>query len=241
MKRRQTLKLLDARPLSPSVRWLLFESDGEPLEWRAGQFLDLLVPTRSGLPSRRPYSIACAPAQHQGRRLEFAITRVPGGPTSGALHRLEPGMTVQAENVRGHLLRHEPDEAALFVATGSGLAPLRALLQEELARPDGPKVGLLFGCRTEADVLFADELRGWTANPRFKLMLTLSRPGETWSGRRGYVQLHLEEALRALEPTQVYVCGLSDMISGVESSLATLEYRGRQRVEQYDVFGHCGT
>jgi len=165
--RRHRLRLVGARMLSPSVRGLTFEPIGDPLRYRAGQSLNLFVPTDRGLVMRRPYSVASAPYPIGNKTVDFAVTRVAGGPTSTALHSLAPGATVEADGPNhGWLSRREGEEQmpALFVATGSGLAPFRALLQEELARPDGPPVALLFGCRTQADILWRDELERWAAD-----------------------------------------------------------------------------
>src|SRR5690606_38150492 len=104
-------------------------------------------------------------------RLDFAVTRVEGGPTSTALHAMQPGAIIEAVGPNRDWLARRPDERevrAVLVATGSGLAPFRAVLQEELARTDGPPIGLLFGCRTQADILWRDELERWAAEvPRF--------------------------------------------------------------------------
>ena len=112
--------------------------------------MNLLVPTRGGLVMRRPYSVASAPDHAGPGRLDFAVTLVEGGPTSTALHALRPGASVEADGPNRGWLARRPDErelATLLVATGSGLAPFRAVLQDELARVDGPPIALLFGCR----------------------------------------------------------------------------------------------
>jgi CDP-4-dehydro-6-deoxyglucose reductase len=218
--RRHRLRLIETRALSPSVRSLAFDAEGAPPQYRPGQSMNLVVPTASGLMMRRPYSVASAP---NGARLEFAVTLVEGGPTSTALHRLEPGALVEADGPnRGWLRRREQERDArlLLVATGSGLAPLRALLQEELARADGPPVTLLFGCRTQADILWRDELARWAAiRPRFSSIVTLSRPDAQWTGATGWVQRHLERALPSLGPTLALLCGLSRMTEEVERRL----------------------
>src|SRR6185312_1779313 len=152
--RRYRLRLVEGRMLSPSVRGLRFVSEGAPPDYRAGQSMDLFVPTRGGLVMRRPYSIASAPGYAGARALDFAVTRVEGGPTSEALHELTSGAVVEAIGPnRGWLARRDDERAvaALLVATGSGLAPFRAVLQEELQRREGPPIALLFGCRTQAD------------------------------------------------------------------------------------------
>jgi NAD(P)H-flavin reductase len=75
------------------------------------------------------------------------------------------------------------------------------MLQAELARRKGQPLSLLFGCRTVADVLWADELARWQReHPRFWLLITLSRPDPTWSGGADYVAASHRRLCRRSEP-----------------------------------------
>jgi ferredoxin-NADP reductase len=161
MSRRRNAELVEARALSPSVRSLIFRtSDGAPLGHLAGQYIDVIVPTPRGLPFKRSYSIASAPDAAHPELFELAVTRVAGGPTSEALHALVPGARVEMESPRGTFVRGAEARLApaLFVATGTGLAPIRAMLSEEVRTGEGRPLVLLFGCRTPHDLLWADQL-----------------------------------------------------------------------------------
>lgn len=223
MPSRRKAELLEARALSPSVRSLIFRTaDGGPVGHLAGQYVDLVVPTARGIPFKRSYSIASAPDAARPDRFEIAVTRVEGGPTSEALHALAPGAVVELEGPTGVFLRPPEHRArpALFVATGTGLAPLRAMLAEDVALPEGPPLVLLFGCRTPADLLWADELHAWQAScPRFRLHVTLSRAPPEWRGLVGYVQRHAHGLAHALPGAHAYVCGLSAMVDDVVALL----------------------
>jgi ferredoxin-NADP reductase len=229
------LTLERAHDLSPTVRHLLFSVEGEKARWQAGQCVTLDVPVGDDV-LQRNYSIACAQRVHGGERLELAVTRVPGGPASNALHALPSGARLEASTPCGYLTRSDPAEPTLWVGTGSGLAPLRAMLQEELSRADGPRVGLLFGCRTSRDILWADELEAWGRHhPRFQSFVTLSRAEGAWKGRRGYVQAHLAEALAAVRPSRVFICGLSGMTTSVEDALLAAGFpKAGILLEEYD-------
>ena len=225
-----------AAAISPSVRVLRLEprlKEGEEaLRWVPGQFVDLMVPTQ-GLAQKRSYSISSADV------LEVAVTRVEGGKTSVALHEMPLGTTMDLVGPRGSFTRERTrDEAALWIGTGTGVAPLRAMVQEELRRGDeGPPVALLFGARTERDLLWGEELMALSArHPRFRYEPTLSKGATDWVGRRGWVQAHVVELMRELPGARVYLCGLREMIDAVAAVLereipAT---QGRVHIEEYD-------
>jgi len=237
-------RVVDARVLSPSVRSLSLavdrgpsEEEGEaaPFAFTAGQWVNLHVPTREGI-QKRAYSIASGPRTHP---IELAVTHVPEGLVSPALHALEPGTELAIDGPHGFFTR-EGDAAsapALFVGTGTGLCPLRSMLTELLADPDHPPLALLFGVRREEDILYRAELEAWAArDPRFTLAVTLSRPGPGWSGRTGYVQAHLAALARELGAPHVFVCGLNRMVAEVRALLKSeLGYdRKRIHTERYD-------
>jgi ferredoxin-NADP reductase len=204
----------------------------------AGQYLDLVVPTPRGVPHKRAYSIASAPDAAHPDRFEIAVTRVEGGPTSEALHALSPGAVVELEGPSGTFVRgaRERGLAALFVATGTGLAPIRAMLTEETRAADGPPLLLLFGCRTLRDLLWDEELRAWQRDcPRFALHVTLSRAPPEWTGLTGYVQRHARELASSLPGAHAYVCGVSAMVDDVVNVLAARAGLPRDRLH-YEVY-----
>ena len=235
----RTVEVTGARALSETVRELKLRCiDGAPVGHVAGQWLDFDVPVDASV-VRRAYSIASAPDRTAPDRFEIAVTRVAGGGgASERLHALPIGAQLQVDGPHGFFTRErEQKDAALFVATGTGLCPLRAMLQEELARSDGPRLGLLFGCRTQADVLWREELDAWAdAHPRLRMWITLSRGGASWTGLRGYVQTHLGEALSELGRPHVFVCGLSKMVGEVRAVLKQAHGYDRKLIhsERYD-------
>ncbi|HMR10945.1 MAG TPA: hypothetical protein PKA88_34440, partial [Polyangiaceae bacterium] len=96
---------------------------------------------------------------------------------------------------------------------------------DEFARGGTGPVTLLFGCRNEAEILWRQELEALSASEsRFRFEPSLSRAEHAWTGRRGYVQLHLPELLDAMPGAEVYLCGLSEM---VKECRALLTARGQ--------------
>jgi ferredoxin-NADP reductase len=237
MSARRIVELTETRALSSSVRSLAWRcTDGAPLEYVAGQWLNFHVPL-GDTELRRAYSIACAPGATRPDCFDIAVTQVRGGHASRVLHGLAPGARVAIDGPHGFFTREGArGEAALFVATGTGVCPLRAMIEDELRAAHGPKLVLLFGCRREEDILYRDDFERWAAaSARFTCRVTLSRPGPGWTGARGHVQDHLVELAR--EPgVHAYVCGLQKMIKDVRRVLREDLGWDRKRIhsERYD-------
>lgn len=204
--------------LSDSVRWLRFATaSGAPFQYLAGQYVELIVPT-TGLAVKRDYSLASAFNSARPDVIEVAVTRVAGGRASDSLHMMPVGTELEGVGPRGGFtFRARPDVPVLFVAHGAGLAPLRAMLGEASAAAPRPRTTLLFGGRTERDLLWAEELRALAAVPSaaFRFEPTLSRASAAWRGRSGRVQAHLEALLPADRAVHVYACGLRGMTDDV--------------------------
>jgi ferredoxin-NADP reductase len=230
----RTAVLRSARRLTPEVRELTFDVV-PPAMHRAGQWVSLKIPRGPELLSRS-YSIASAPRADGS--FDLAVTRVEGGPGSTFLHALAPGEGLTVGEPMGFFtLPDVLDAPLLLVGTGTGVAPLRAMLQDLVARGLSPPTTLLLGVRTEDDALYADEFRALEASaPWFRFALTLSRPGDAWGGRRGYVQTHLAELSAARPGCHAYVCGLNAMLKEVRRALKEDLGFGRDRIhtERYD-------
>jgi CDP-4-dehydro-6-deoxyglucose reductase, E3 len=231
--------LTRADTLSPTVRGLsLACADGLPLPYVPGQWLNVHVQVASGALEKRAYSIASAPHTEHPERVELAVTRVEGGAVSEALHVLSVGARLQVDGPHGFFTREGAEgQDALLVGTGTGVCPLRAMLASELARPEGPQVTLLFGCRTEADILYREEFEALAARvPRFSLHVTLSRPSTGWRGLTGHVQTHLTGLISKASKPHVYVCGLSRMVGEVRRVLKDEHGYDRKLIhsERYD-------
>ena len=212
--------LVRARMLSPMVRELVFErKDGAPLVFEAGQWVSLLLPLPSG-ELRRSYSIASRPDGTP--RFEVAVTHVERGPGSSYLHAMEPGADLQVVGPQGFFTRPmDKTGPSLMVATGTGITPLRSILEDAVAKGETRALWMLFGVRREEDLIYRAELDALARTyPHVRAEYTLSRPEETWAGRRGYVQTHAralydELASRGEGVPHVYVCGLQRMVGAM--------------------------
>jgi CDP-4-dehydro-6-deoxyglucose reductase, E3 len=232
------LVVLGVEALSPSVRALALGCpDGGGISYVPGQWINLHVEVGGGV-DKRAYSIASAPDPEHPERFEIAVTRVETGQVSRALHTLPVGARLAMDGPHGFFTREAAEtHAALLVGTGTGVCPLRAMIQAELRNPTGPKLALLLGARTEEEILYRAEFEALARkHARFEFYSTLSRPHAAWRGLRGYVQGHLRELLDVSARPHVYVCGLTDMVSDTRRVLKEELGLDRKQIhsERYD-------
>lgn len=233
------VRLAGARMLAPNVRELVLERD-EPFAFEAGQWVSLVLPV-AGESVRRSYSIASEP--DGTGRFEIAVTRVEGGPGSKYLHDARIGDELTVVGAQGFFTRPREQAApTLFVGTGSGVAPLRSILRDAVGAGDALPLWLLFGVRTEDDILYREELDALAArHANVRVFYTLSRPREGWTGRTGYVQTHVRElwaelGARGDAAPHAYICGLHRMVGSVRNLLRKELGAARAQVhsERYD-------
>ena len=193
-----------------------FEVAGQAsFEFRPGQYI-CMMQEREGELVRRSYSIASAP--NGTNRFELCV----GG---SFLAEPEPGMSVDLEGPAGNFLLRDPLRKSVFLAHGTGIAPIRAMLHhlfaDGQAAPEHPPMTLIFGARTPERLYFREEFEGIERRrPNFQFRPTLSRAGNGWSGRQGYAQAHLGEAIGNDDrKVDVYFCGCREMVSEVRAQL----------------------
>jgi phenol hydroxylase P5 protein len=226
-------RIASARMLAPNVRELVLDR-GTPFSFEAGQWVNLHVPGME----KRAYSIASPP---NGSRFELAVTLVEGGPVSTYLHSAPIGTDIDVSGPQGFFAR-EKTGPGLYVGTGTGVAPLRGMIQDAVATGDTRSMWLLFGIRTEADILYREEFDALAkSHENIRVFYTLSRGADAWPGLRGYVQTHTEKLFRDLEtraegPPHAYICGLHRMVGSVRDLLRKTMKIPREQVhsERYD-------
>lgn len=208
---RFVVELIARSPLSSRVHRLRFAARS-PFTWQAGQHL--VVVGAGGQALFLPYSIASANDLEKPGEFELAVAIHAG---ADVMDTLPLGAALEIEGPTGAFTwQAEPSPAALLVGAGTGIAPLRALIEAELARPSETRLLLLAGHREPEDVLFADDFAQLAAtHPRFHFIPTLSGGSNAWLGRRGRVQAQLLEAVSSLAPLDAYVCGRLEMVNDV--------------------------
>jgi CDP-4-dehydro-6-deoxyglucose reductase, E3 len=226
-------RLIETAELCPEVRQFVFEAvDTDGFAFTPGQFVSL-VHQFEGREVTRAYSIASAPDRN---RFELCLNRVKEGVFSPWLFAMNPGDTVNMQGPLGYFVLRNPARDALFVATGTGIAPIRSILQANLAGPRTAQITLLFGARYPASILYRGEFDTMAALwPGFRFWPTVTRPDDTWQGRTGRVQQHLLEAIGDRRDIDVYICGLREMVDDVRAVLKCVGFDRKQIiVEKYD-------
>lgn len=225
--------LLESREIAPDTRHFVFAVDGvDRFPFVPGQFVSF-TEQFEGKAITRAYSIASLP---DGNRFELCVNEVQGGRFSPYLFRMKPGERVPMKGPVGTFTLRDPERDALFVATGTGIAPMRGLVQQALAAGSSAKYQLLFGVRYEHSLLYGDELAALAeAHANFEFAPTLTRPSETWQGRTGRVQQHLDDLLGDRRDLDIYICGLKEMVNSVREELKARGFDRKQIiVEKYD-------
>lgn len=197
------------RPLGNDVLHLALEVPPEAdLLYRAGQYINILLPDGN----HRSFSMASRP---HPQALDFHIRRIPEGSfTGGHAPRLKPGDRLPVELPHGTFCYHAEDYRPLImVATGTGLAPIKSILESLMDDDDCPPVSLYWGMRTEADLYLHDEIASWAERLcDFRYVPVLSRADAGWKGRRGHVQDAVLADFDDLSDHAIYLCGAPAMI-----------------------------
>ncbi len=210
-------KILDH---TPSVRELILRtSEPASFTFKAGQFVTLHVPQDGAKPALRAYSIASTEKKTDGFHLLFKF--VENGVASKYVWDLQGGETLQFTGPFGRVFfREPPTEQIVFLNTGSGISQHYCYLMSKKEQFPNLKYRLLFGVRNEKEMYYQPELDTLTKElPDFKYDFVLSRPGETWTGKKGYVQNFIEEFDYLKTETTFYLCGNGGMIKEVKQKL----------------------
>ena len=186
------------------------------VQYAPGQYLNICLPGGE----HRSFSMS---SPQQGNRVTLQIRKIAGGRfTEQMLARTQPGDVLDVELPHGTFYYHAKDyQPMVFVATGTGFAPIKAILESRLDDEDCPPIHFYWGMRSEADLYLLDEIAAWAGRLyEFTFVPVLSRASDSWSGRRGYVQDAIAEDFGDLSEHSLYLCGSPSMIQEAKALLA---------------------
>jgi CDP-4-dehydro-6-deoxyglucose reductase len=214
------LPLLSVDRIADDVVLLSLDGAERPMRYREGQFVVLELPGGQ----TRSYSLA-QPCWPDGR-LELHIRLRREGQMSRRIERgLAPGDTLRVHGPYGECVWRPAaaDEPVVMLATGTGIAPLQAMLMRELASDGKAPISLYWGARTSADLYLMECFeRLARIAPRFSFVPVLSRPEPGWRGARGHVQQVAIARHPDLRKGWVYACGTPAMVRDARALLGGL-------------------
>jgi NAD(P)H-flavin reductase len=207
---------------TPRTRLLNLDLRAVQFPFAAGQAVMIGL---SGSPLRKPYSIASAPWEVTKSGIMQVLVQVEdSGGLDPHLELASPGTPLDLEGPFGSFgLPERIDTPLLFIAGGTGIAPLRAMLIEHLSRPTNHPASVIYSARSMDEFAFRLELAALETAGRITSYLTVTREEKPdWQGRRGRIsEAMLREALPSTTATCL-VCGPPSLVNDTRSLLMKL-------------------
>jgi NAD(P)H-flavin reductase len=208
---------------------------------------------RGGLGAPGPHGVSFIPGQVATLRVEgeapsyFAFASAPEDPelevlvkqkvgASNVIFEMQEGQTIDLVGIAGHgfPLEAQRNRDLVFVAMGTGVAPLRSVLRHVLNRKkDFGQLVVLYGARTPDDFCYRDETESWE-EAGVELRQVISRPdGHDWSGPTGYVQSLLDHVLPDMSSPVALICGSMEMIEQTSERLGKMGFKPEEILTNY--------
>ena len=207
---------------TPRTRLIHLDLSNSSFTFTAGQAVMVGL---HGSPLRKPYSIASAPWELAKSGVLQLLTQVDDtGALDPHLELAAPGTRIDLEGPFGTFgLPPEFDDVPLlFVAGGTGIAPLRSMLMERLWRPRVPAIAVVYSARSPEEFAYRAELDAMAQAGRITLSLTVSRQDGVWDGRRGRIDDSLlKNALPSIDACCL-ICGPPQLVSDATGLLSSL-------------------
>jgi ferredoxin-NADP reductase len=215
------VRLLSNQSATPTSRLIRLALDGASFQYQAGQAASIAAGDREAW---TPYSIASAPAETVRHGwLEFLV-KVDGSNRFGAIVAgLQPGTPIRVKGPVGSFTLADSASATplLFIAGGTGIAPLRSMIREVVEIHHAGTVALVYSARTPDEFAYLQEFRGLADDGRIALTLTLTGTAEEWKHARGRTgTAHLSDLVTP--DTMAFICGPPAMIRDVPVALTSI-------------------
>ncbi len=187
----------------------------EPFRYYAGQYIEFIL--KDG--RRRSYSMASPPSDNN--LVELHIRHMPGGVFTDHVFGTGPTQLKEREILRvegpfgSFFLREDSDKPIVLLASGTGFAPIKAIVERMIASGNSRKVVLYWGARRPQDLYMNDKVLEWVnTQPDFSYVPVVSdaTPEDAWSGRTGFVHQAVMHDISDLSGYQVYACGAPIMV-----------------------------
>jgi NAD(P)H-flavin reductase len=222
----QKLFISRIRDQAPSIRSFDLHPT-QPIDFTPGQVALLRV----GSEDPAYFAFASAPEDPD---LQVLVKRKVGA--SSVIYDMKVGDQIELIEVcgRGFGLDEMKGRDLVFVAMGTGVAPLRSALRHVMKRKvDFGELVVLYGARTPEDFCYRDETEDWK-DAGVELRQVISRPdGHDWSGPTGYVQSLLDHVLPSLASPVALICGSREMIAQTRERLQKMGFKPEEILTNY--------
>ncbi len=193
----------------------------ERFQFIAGQYLDIML--RDG--TRRSFSMANAP--HDDEFVQLHVRHVPGGSfTDHVFLKMKEREILRFEAPLGTFaLQEESAKPIVFVASGTGFAPIKAILETAFRAGNTRPMVLYWGGRRPKDLYMNELPVKWAAeHPNFKYVPVISDalPEDNWTGHSGFVHRAVMQDFPDLSGHQVYACGVPVMVDAAKKDFTTI-------------------
>jgi CDP-4-dehydro-6-deoxyglucose reductase len=187
----------------------------ERLQYLAGQYIEFIL--KDG--KRRSYSMA-SPPHHEGP-IELHVRHMPGGTfTDHVFGPMKERDILRFEGPLGtFFLREDSEKPIVLLASGTGFAPIKAIIEHAVFKNLNRPMTLYWGGRRKQDLYMMDMAEQWAKDvPNFSFVPVLSEPdaNDAWTGRTGFVHRAVIEDLPDLSVYQVYACGAPVMVESAQ-------------------------
>ncbi|NOL50291.1 CDP-6-deoxy-delta-3,4-glucoseen reductase [Pelistega europaea] len=220
--KKMPVRVSEMTQLADDVMKVVLQTPGsEKFIYEPGQYVEFIL--KDG--SRRAYSLATRTAENN--MIELHIRHMPGGLFTDYVFgagntAMKVREILRLEGPLGSFfLRKDSDKPTVLLASGTGFAPLKAIMEEVIAVGMPQSITLYWGGRRPADIYMMDLCREWEATlPNFKFVPVVSNalPEDNWTGRTGFVHAAVLEDIPDLSDYQVYACGAPIVVSSAREA-----------------------
>ncbi len=211
-------RVANIEKLTPDVISLKLQLPStEKFRFIAGQYVEFLL--KDG--KRRAYSIATAP--HEEGPLELHIRHMPGGLFTDHVFGVNPDLFLKEKDILrfegpmgSFFLREESDKPIIFIASGTGFAPIQSIIEHIKANKIEREMYLYWGGRRPSDIYYLEKCVAWTKelpNLHFIPVVSDALPEDNWTGRTGFVHAAAMQDIPDMSDYQVYACGAPIVIN----------------------------
>jgi CDP-4-dehydro-6-deoxyglucose reductase len=187
------------------------------MRFAAGQYVEILLPGGK----RRAYSIANAPRAEGVIDVQIHVRHTVGGLfTDRVFSTMKEREVLRFEGPLGTFcLREDSDRPVVLVASGTGFAPIKSMIEHAITRRMTRPIALYWGCRTRADLYMHELAESWAQTlPHVTYVPVLSDERGAWSGRTGLVHRAVLDDFASLSGHEAYVCGNPLMVNAARDT-----------------------